>query len=254
MRLTPCLAALATTLLVATLAPAQSAEELIPFEKLDVDLRDELWKITQRYTVRRKLEERTVKCTAETYEWLLQHLSLASVAARELDLGKYVIEDKEVEKDKDDKEKTAKEKQQKKPFTIDDKDGAQATCERVFEEKGRIVILAKGELEPKPLPKVKGTGVIIVRWKEDPKEKKQTLADCYVFFRVSNDALHRVSQPFRETLGKFLGTRLEGLVDCAVKVGELSDKDPDKVEKALEKSKKVKDDDLDAFKKKFLLN
>ena len=75
--------AVAAALAAATLAPAQEAEELIPFEKLEVDLRDELWKITQRYTVRRKLDERTVKCTADTYEWLLQHLPLASVAARE---------------------------------------------------------------------------------------------------------------------------------------------------------------------------
>ena len=72
-----------------------------------MDLREELWKVTQRYTVRRKVEEKKVACTTDTYDWLLEHLPLSSVAARELDLGKYVIEDKG-----------------EKKFSIDDTDGA----------------------------------------------------------------------------------------------------------------------------------
>lgn len=229
--------ALAVLVLVAPAAPAQTAEELVPFEKLDVALRDELWKVTQRYTVRRKLDEQTVQCPVDTYDWLLDHLPLASVAARELDLGKYVIEGKSDKK-----------------FSIDDADGAFANCEVVFREKGRLVIVARGTVEPKPLPKVKGTGVIIVRWKKDPNDDKKTLADCHIFFRVASESLHRIATPFRDTLGKVLGQKIEGFVGCAVKVSELSEKDPDKVEKALERSKKIKDDELDAFKKRFLLH
>ena len=229
--------ALLAVLTVATLAPAQSAEELVPFEKLDVDLRDELWKVTQRYTVRRKVEEKRVACSTDTYEWLLEHLPLASVAAREMDMGKYVIEDKGDKK-----------------FSIDDSDGAFANCERVFSEKGRLVIVARGDVEVKPLPKIKGTGVIIVRWKKDEKDEKKTLADCHIFFRVASDSLHLVTSPFRDSLGKVVGSKIEGFVDCAVKESEASEKDPDKVLKALEKSKKIKDEELDAFKKKFMLH
>ncbi len=226
-----------TVALIAKGAPAQSAEDLIPFEKLPVELRDELWKVTQRYTVRRKLDEQTVKCTTDTYEWLLQHLPLASVAARAMQLGKYEIEDKG-----------------EKRFAIDDKDGAFASCERVYEEKGRIVIVARGEVEPRPLPKIKGTGVIVVRWKEDPKDKTRTTTDGFVFFRVASDALHRAATPFRDTLGKILGSKIEALVGCAVKESEASEKDPDKVLTALEKSKELKEGELDAFKKKFMLH
>lgn len=240
MRIVPAFAvasALLASVLVTTVAPAQSAEELIPFEKLEVGLRDELWKVTQRYTVRRKLDEKTVKCPPGSYEWLLDHLPLASVASRELDLGKYVIEDKG-----------------EKKFSIDDTDGAFASCEVVFREAGRLVIVARGEVEPKPLPKVKGTGVIVVRWKKDPKDEKQTLTDAHVFFRVSSESLHRLSSAFRDTLGKILGTKIDNFVGCAIKVSELSEKDPDKVVKALEKSKKLKDEDLEAYKKKFTLH
>lgn len=229
--------AVLATVLVAGLAPAQTAEELVPFEKLEVGLRDELWKVTQRYSVRRKLDEQTVKCPVDTYEWLLDHLPLSSIAARELDLGKYVIEDKG-----------------EKKFSIDDTDGAFASCEVVHREPGRMVIVARGEIEPKPLPKVKGTGVIIVRWKKDPKNEKQTLTDCHIFFRVTSESLHRITSAFRDTLGKILGAKIEGFVGCAVKVSELSEKDPEKVWKALDKSKKLKDDELEAFKKRFLLH
>jgi hypothetical protein len=218
-------------------APAQTAEELVPFEKLEVELREELWKVTQRYTVRRKIDEQAVKTRPETYEWLLDHLPLASAAARELDLGKYVIEDKG-----------------EKKFSIDDTEGAFAACEVVHRAADRIVVVARGEVEPKPLPKVKGTGVIVVRWKKDPKDEKKTLTDCHIFFRVASESLHRVSTPFRDTLGKILGSKIEGFVGCAMKVSEGTEKDPEKVFKALEKSKKLKDDELDAFKKKFLLN
>jgi hypothetical protein len=241
------IAALSASLLLTVLAgpaPAQTPEELIPFEKLDVGLRDELWKVTQRYTVRRKQDEQTVKCPPETYEWLLDHLPLASIGARELDLGKYVIEDKAA----------AGAEPKKQQFSIDDTDGAFANCEVVFREAGRLVLVARGDVEAKPLPKVNGTGVIVVRWKKNPKDEKQTLTDCHIFFRVASESLHRVSTVFRDTLGKLLGARIEGLVGCAVKVSELSEKDPDKVAKALEKSKKLKEDELEAFKKKFLLH
>jgi hypothetical protein len=231
------LAAVLTLLsLGAAPVPAQTAEELIPFEKLDVDLRDELWKVTQRYTIRRKADEKSVKCAVETYEWLLPRLPLASVASRELDLGKYVVEDKGGKK-----------------FSIDDTEGAFASCECVFEEKGRRVIVARGTVEGKVLPKTKGTGVIVVRWKEDPKDKKKTLTDCFVFFRVASDSLHLLSAPFRDQLGKILGGKLDGLITCAADVSAAIDKDPDKVLKALEKSKKLKDAEIDAFRKKFLL-
>jgi hypothetical protein len=229
--------ALAAAVGAATFAPAQSAEDLIPFEKLDVQLREELWRVTQRYTVRRKVEDRHVTCSTDTYEWLLEHLPLASVAAREMDLGKYVIEDKGDKK-----------------FSIDDSDGAFANCESVLSEKGRLVIVARGDVEVKPLPKIKGTGVIVVRWKKDEKDEKKTVADCHIFFRVASESLHRASTPFRDALGKVLGTKIEGFVDCAVKESEASEKDPDKVLKALEKSKKIRDDELDAFKKKFMLH
>lgn len=238
--------ALGTLAATARLAPADDpptegktdkteAEDLVPFEKLDVPLRKELWKVCKKFTVRRTVPERRVKCPRTTYEWLLKHLPLASVAARELDLGKYVIEDKGEGK-----------------FSIDDAAGAFAVCERVHEEEGRVVIVARGTVESDVIPKTPGTGVIIVRYKPDPADAKQTLTDAFVFFRVTSESLHLASGPFRDKLGGLLGDKLDGLVTCAVKVSEACEKDASKVLTALERSKKVKDEELTAFKRKFI--
>ncbi|MBI3724770.1 hypothetical protein HY251_12570 [bacterium] len=212
------------------------AEDLVPFEKLEVDLRKELWKVTRRYTVRRRLDEKTIHCTADTYGWLLRRLPLASVASRELELGKYVIEGKGEAK-----------------FSIDDTEGAQADCERVFEEDGRIVIVARGSVEGVLLPKTKGTGVIVCRWREDKDDKKKVATECFVFFRVASDELHALTAPFRDALGKVLGGKLDGLVGTATKIACEIEKDPDKVRRALVRSKKLKDEEIDEFRRKFLL-
>jgi hypothetical protein len=234
-------------------APAQEAEELVPFEKLDVELRKELWKVSKKFTVRRKVDEQKIACSSDTYEWLLLHLPLASVAARELDLGKYVIEDRGDRK-----------------FSIDDADGAFATCERIFEERpqdapraetanvgsstpGRVVVVARGTVESDVIPKTPGTGVIVVRWKSEPDDRKHVLTEAFVFFRVTSESLHLVSGPFRDKLGGIVGAKLESLVACAGKVSAEVEKDPARVLAALERSKKVKDAELAEFKRKFIL-
>lgn len=230
------------------------AEDLIPFEKLEVKLRQELWRVTQRYTIRKSVEDVTVRCHAQSYGWLLKHLGLASVAARKLDLGKYVIEDKA-----------------DGTFSIDDRDGAFAACERAWTDDGRSVIVARGHLEGALLPKVKGTGVIVVRYNEETKEEKaarearakkedkepepgpRLFADCRIFFRVEDDFLHLASQAFRRTLGKLLGEKMEGLVSCAARVAEVVDKDPRKVWDAIQ-GQKLPEAELEEFQKKFLVH
>lgn len=230
------------------------AEDLIPFEKLEVKLRNELWRVTQRYTIRRSVEDVTVRCHTESYGWLLKHLALASVASRKLDLGKYVIEDKD-----------------DGTFSIDDRDGAFAACERAWTEEGRAVIVARGHIEGALLPKVKGTGVIVVRYREETKDEKaerearakkddkepepgpHLFADCRIFFRVEDDFLHLASQAFRRTLGKLLGDKMEGLVNCAAKVAEVVDRDPKKVWDAIQ-NQKLPAAELEEFSKKFLVH
>jgi hypothetical protein len=231
---------------VAAPARAQTAEELVPFEKLEQPLRDELWKVCQRYTVRRRVPERGVACTTDTYEWLLQRLGLASAAARKLGLGTYVIEDRAAPVESGSKVIRS--------FSIDDTEGAFAKCDVVFEERGRIVVVARGTVEGTLLPKTHGTGVIIVRWREDSASSKRVLTDCFVFFRVANNALHRVTQPFSDALGKILGGKLDGLVGCATSVSQEIERDPGKVHKALEESGKVPAEVVADFRKKFLLN
>ncbi len=216
---------------------APRVEDLVPFDKLDEELAKELRKVTENASVRHHVEKSTIRCTADTYAWLLRKLPLASVAARELDVGKYAIEDKGGSR-----------------FSIDDTEGARADCERVFEDEGRVVIVARGSVEALLLPKTKGTGVIVTRWRQDKQDRKRVATDCFVFFRVTNEALHALSAPFRDSLGKILGGKLDGLVGSASKVACEVDKDPDKVLQALSRSKKLKDEELEEFRRKFLLN
>jgi hypothetical protein len=255
------LALVASLLAVAISLPASrparadgpTAEELIPFEKLEVDLRNELWRVTQRYTIRRSLEVTPAHCHLSTYTWLIGHLGLASTAVRKLRMGEYVIEDKAEGR-----------------FSIDDRDGAFASCERAFEERGRVVIVARGTVEGALLPRVHGTGVIVVRYREETDDERAerskrerqdghepdpwpiVSADCRVFFRVDDSFLHLASTPFRRTLGRILGDKLDGLAQCAGKVSEVVDHDPRKVWDAIQ-GEKLPATEIEEFRTKFMV-
>jgi hypothetical protein len=217
-------------------AYGQTPEELIPFKKLKPELRKELWKVTKRPTVRRKVKEQTVKCKEATFHYLMRRLPLASRLVRHMKLGKYVI--KKLEND---------------GFSITDSEGAFANCEIVFQEANRIVIVARGYIETGIFPKVYGTGVIIIRTSQslDAKGKANIKADCRVYFRLRDKFLHFATKAFQRTLGRVIEKRLLTFVDCARKIAEQIAVSPKKVLTALEELKESAKLRAD-FKRRFL--
>lgn len=228
--------ALAAFCALSNLAYGQSAEELIPFKKLKPELRKELWKVSKRYTVRRKVKEQVIDCRESTFHYLLRRLPMASRLVRHLKLGKYVI-------------KSLK----NKGFSITDSEGAFANCEIVFQESNRIVIVARGYIETGIFPKVYGTGVIIIRTSQTKNSagKDAIKADCRVYFRLRDKYLHQATKAFRKTLGRVIEKRLLLFVDCARKIAEEIAISPKKVYEAM---KQLKEDAavLADFKRRFL--
>lgn len=223
------------TLLMPSWALAQTAEELIPFKKLPVKLRKELWKVCKRCTVRRKLPDKTALCKEATFHYLLRRLPLASRLVRKLKLGDYVIKDID-----------------KGDFSISDSDGAFANCDIVVKESSRVVIVARGYIESGLFPKVYGTGVIVIRTSDIGTSSKPKLkADCRVYFRLKDKYLHTATRAFRKTLARVLEKRLLLFVDCAIKIAEFTQKDPNKVIKAM-RSLKEKKELIADFKKRFV--
>jgi len=209
-------AALCLLALAALPGAAQSAEELIPFEKLPVALRKELWRVAKKHTVRRRLPERSVACEEATFHYLLRRLPLASRLVRHLKLGRYKITGAE-----------------DGSFHIDDDAGAAARCEIVHRDAHRLVIVARGHVDPTILPKVLGTGIIVVRTSQAEDSTKGIQADCRVYFRVADRSLHMISRPFRKQLGRVIEKRLGLFVDCAVTIAALVAKNPKRVLAAL---------------------
>lgn len=210
--------ALAVGLLLTSPAQGQSAEDLIPFKKLPVKLRKELWKVAKSYTVRRKAPDREVVCESRTFHYLLRRLPLASRLVREMKLGEYVIKD-------------APSADGKRGFSISDEDGAFANCRIVFQEADRIVIVARGYVESGLFPKVYGTGVIIIRTTAGRENgQPKVTADTRVYFRLRDDNLHHATKAFRKTLGRVIGARLAQFLDCAATLAGEIHKSPRKVD------------------------
>jgi hypothetical protein len=212
----------------------QSAEELIPFSKLEPELRKELWQVAKRCTVKRKLAERRVACREATFHYLLRRLPLASRLVRELGLGRYVIEPVEGG-----------------GFSLKDNDGAFAQCEIVEQDAHRAIIVARGHVEAPLVPKVFGTGVIIIGTGVDPDDPSNIRTNCWNYFRLKSRALHRVSRAFRKTLGKVIERRLGAFVECAQTIAELVRKDPQKVYDTMKKLE-VDESQLSDFKSRYL--
>lgn len=192
---------------------AQSPEELIPFEKLSVPLRNELWEISKRPTVKCKLPDRRVNCRDDAFNYLLRRLPLASRLCEKLGIGRYDIRDLGAGK-----------------FSLDDREGAFANCELAFEEPQRVVIVARGFFQAPALPKVEGTGLIIIRTKVVGNHLEP---DSRVYFKLHSKALHEVSKAFRKTLSRLLEARMDRFVSCAASLAEVVAKDPAKVAKAM---------------------
>lgn len=231
--------ALGAVCLMAGLCFGQSAEELIPFERLPVALRKEVWRIAKRPTVRRKIKDRTIACRPATFFYLLGRLPQASKLVRELELGDYKI-------------KAGK----RGGFAIDDEQGAFADCELIVQEPRRVVIIARGHVDTTLLPKVTGTGVIIVRTDEGKRaptegSKPRMTTDVRVYFRLKSRYLHLATRAFQKTLGQVMERRLARFIDCARALAEIIETEPGRVLKAMQKLKLPKADQ-DEFRRRFL--
>lgn len=220
-------------------AEAQSAEELIPFKKLKAGTRREVWKICKTWTVRRKVDERRVACSPETYAWLLARLPLAALVLRELELGDYAIS-----ADEDGH------------IAVDDKSGAFAKCEPIHRDAGRLVLLARGVIDGPLHPPVKGRAVIVIRWRESKKAAAdasgaaQIVSDCFIYFRLDDGVLHKATRPFRKVLARSMQSKLDPIVTCAAKVAALVESRPRAVARALV-SGKARPETIKAFRRRF---
>lgn len=221
-------------LLPSRAAQAQSAEELVPFAKLPVTVRKKAWLVCKRYTVRRRVKERSVKCSPKTYSYLLKNVHQASILVRALKLGTFKIT------------------RSKGVFAVDDQKGAFANCKPVFEEPGRMVLFADGEIEGRLLPKVTGQAVIIIRYKKDSSKAGTILSDCRIYFRLNDKFLRRATKAFRKILSRLMEDKLKGLAECAALVAERVETQASKLYKLLKASKESEKADLAAFRKAFL--
>ena len=115
----------------------------------------------------------------------------------------------------------------------------------------RAIIVARGHVEAPLIPKVFGTGIIIIGTGVDPGDPSNIRTNCWNYFRLKSRALHRVSRAFRKTLGKVIERRLVAFVECAQTIAELVRKDPQKVYDTMKKLE-VEESQLDDFKSRYL--
>lgn len=211
-------------------------------ERVPEALRAEVLRVERDATVKTKIPARDVESSPAVYRYLLTHLPQSARWLGSLELGDYAIEDRP-----------------KGRFHIDDQAGAVATGERALDEEGRLCVVAKGRLEVRILPRIRGTGVILVTYPrvERPASASQPArrvlrCGAEVAFRVESDVLHRLSRPIRGVLARVLRAKMADLVQAATGLAEAIHKDPQGVYRRLEGAK-ASEADLAAFRRHFLV-
>lgn len=237
------LLALALLLSLAAPALAQDAPQATPapdpwgLERIADEPRAEIERVRNDATVTAVLEPRRVESSEAVYRYLLTHLPLASRWLRGLELGDYDLSDLPQGK-----------------FQIDDKAGAKAVGERALSEPGRLVVIADGTLEVPLLPKIKGVGVILIRFPKAPDVKGKPpalLCSAETAFRVEGRVLHGLGRALRRILRKVVHDKLDSLVKSATTLAEAVTRDPTGTFERL-KAAKVAPADLEAFRQRFL--
>jgi hypothetical protein len=143
--------------------------------------------------------------------------------------------------------------------SVDDRSGAFARCQTVFEEPSRRVLFAKGHIRAPLLPKVEGRAVIVIRYWATPGTAEgssaptaRTTSDCRIYFRLDDGFLHRVSRPLRAIMGKVMQKKLDALVGCAASFAERLETQPDRVLRAVKRARPpVAAEDLESFEARF---
>lgn len=218
------------------------ADEKPWHERVAKALRSEVDEVRERPTVQTAVKARIVRSSPEVYRTLLTRLPQSARWLEALELGSYTIEDRPEGR-----------------FYINDRAGASAIGERALNEAGLLCVLARGRLEVSLLPKIRGTGVILVRFpevktKRGPGAAKAGSAlrcEAEVWFRVESKVLHGLSRPFQRMLARVLRSKLNALVASATELAERVTKDPVAVYRALERAK-VPAADLKAYRRAFL--
>jgi hypothetical protein len=207
-------------------------------ERLPLRARAEVQRVRADATVRTSIPPRFVNASPQVYRYLLTHLPQAGRWLAALKLGDYAIQDLPGGR-----------------FQINDKAGARAVGERALDEKGLLCVVARGRLEVALVPKIRGTGVILIRFPQvtNPATKKRALrCEAEVSFRVQSALLHRLSRPFRRALARVLRDKMAGLVRAATSLAERIQSDPLAVYRSLGAAK-VGAKDLAAFRREFLV-
>lgn len=239
MRSPPVARALVLALLAGAAAWAQGDESglaKVPAEVITGDLRV----VRDEPTVACAVGPIDVRCRPATYGLLLERLPLCARALEVLGLeetGRYAITSLE-----------------KGAFTVDDGAGATATCARLWQPDGALLVSARGKLDVPVLPTVHGTGLILVRWAPKADAPGLLAARCEVRFRLDSKLLHAATAPFRRTLSKVLEEKLALLIASAAALAERVDQDPFAVHAALVKDGQVARADLDAYRDRLLLH
>ncbi|HBP20962.1 MAG TPA: hypothetical protein DEA08_24645 [Planctomycetes bacterium] len=211
-------------------------------ERIPEALRVEVLRVERDATVKTRIPARDVESSPAVYRYLLTHLPQSARWLRSLKLGDYAIEDRP-----------------KGRFHIDDQAGAVALGERALDEPGRLCVVARGRLEVRILPRIRGTGVILVTYPrvarpaQGERPARQVLrCGAEVAFRVESEVLHRLSRPIRSVLARVLRSKMADLVAAATGLAEAIHQDPSAVYRRLERAK-ASEEDLAAFRRQFLV-
>ena len=228
----PALLALGTVL---ALGLGLSAEEeySIPYDQLSPDQAERVRDVMDTATLSTEFEREEVASSVATYDFLLDRLPLTARMVRALGLGKYVIKSVEDEG----------------CLVLDDREGVKVSMYEVYRGEGLRVYYTKGYYQGPLLPKVRGRGVIALKYSQ---EGDRIATNAKLWFRIDSGIARAMTKVFHPIVLSIVKDKGGVFVVAARQIAGRAAQDPEGLYETLKTSGRFTDEELGEYRSAIL--
>ncbi len=204
-----------------------------PMDRLSPEQAELVGDVLEHSTLSTEFEDEEVPSSVATYDFLLDRLPLTARMVRALDLGKYVI--KAVEEEG--------------CLVLDDREGVKVSMYEVYRADGLRVYYTKGYYQGPLLPKIRGRGVIVLRYSD---EDQAIATSAKLFFRIDSGVARAMTKVLYPIVLSIVKDKGGIFVTAARQIAARAAKDPEGLYETLKASGRFTDQELGEYRSAIL--